>query len=106
MSDILTSDLFSSPIAPPETVLWLAVIERAMLDAIYPTIEMSVRHRHSLSYFFSETKPKPYNLEYICSNLFDYPDGANVIRKRLAYLKRQAEQQNKFVRAKRYKGYY
>lgn len=91
--------------APPEKVLWLAVIERAMLDVVYPTKEISVSAKMGLFNFFYEDVPKPYNLVYICTNMFDYPDAADVIRARLQKL--QAKQGTDiFVRSKRYKGFY
>ena len=85
--------------------MWLAVIERAILDAVYPTMEMSIYHKHSLYGFFYDREPQPYNLAYICEILFDYPDAAKVVRRRLRHLLAD-EGRLEFFRAKRLKGYY
>ena len=98
-------DMEVNSFAPPEQVLWLAVIERAILDAVYPTMEMSIYHKHSLYGFFYDKEPEPYNLAYICENLFDYPDAAKAIRRRLRQMLAD-EGRLEFFRAKRLKGYY
>jgi len=98
-------DMEVNSFAPPEKVLWLAVIERAILDAVYPTIDIAVQHRHSLYGFFYDREPRPYNLVYICENLFDYPDAAKVIRRRLRQMLAD-EGRLEFFRSKRLKGYY
>lgn len=93
-------------VAPPEAVLWLAVIERAMLDAVYPTQELSMKHKMELFHFFYDEEPRPYNLVYICNNMFDYPDAPAVIRARLKKLITKENEGDMLVRSKRYKGYY
>lgn len=98
-------DVEVNSFAPPEKVLWLAVIERAILDAVYPTIDIPVQHRHTLYGFFYDREPRPYNLVYICENLFDYPDAAKVIRRRLREMLGD-EGRLEFFRSKRLKGYY
>lgn len=103
---IIVEDVFHfQEIAAPEKVLWLAVIERAMLDAIYPTQELGIKHKMNLQQFFHEQEPKPFNLIYICNNLFDYPDAAVVIRKRLKELEANKCQLS-FRRCRAFKGYY
>ena len=89
----------------PEQVLWLAVIERAMMDAIWPTTDLSIKHRHSLQWFFFKDEPQPFNLAYICEAIFDYPDAAKEIVKRLEDLKIDPEPLE-FARSRRYRGYY
>lgn len=99
-------DLFPTKhFAMPEQILWLAVIERALMDVIAPTMDMTVKHRLSLNWFFFSKAPRPFNLEYICEILFDYPDAANVVRKRLQELQNDPEQ-IEFARSKRYRGWY
>lgn len=98
-------DMEVNSFAPPEKVLWLAVIERAILDAVYPTQELSVNHKHTLHGFFFQKDSRPYNLTYICDNLFDYPDAAKTIRRRLIKLL-AAEGRLEFIKAKRLRGYY
>ena len=103
---IIVEDVFQhQEIAPPEKVLWLAVIGRAMLDVVFPTNELSIKHKLSLEGFFWNHEPVPYNLEYICSNLFDYPDAPAVIRKRLRDLV-DAKDKDLLIRSKRIHGYY
>ena len=103
---IIVEDVFDHrEIATPEKVLWLAVIERALLDIIYPTQELSVKHRMNLQQFFYNDTPEPYNLVYICQNLFDYPDAAVVIRRRLKQLQ-LGQDVLSLRRCRSFKGYY
>lgn len=73
--------------ALPEHALWLAVIERAMMDYLGRTASLPRPSQTSLNDFFFELDPRPNNLQYICETLFDYPDAANVIRKRVQEIK-------------------
>ena len=72
--------------ALPEHVLWLAVIERAMMDYIGRTASIPKPDRGALRNFFFENTPEPHNLVYICNNLFDFPDAVEMIRKRIIEL--------------------
>jgi hypothetical protein len=96
----------TEPPATPEEVLWLAVIERAILDYAFPTIGLSIKHRNSLQWFFFTEEPEPHNLLYLCQILFDHPDAANEIKARINDLKNDQEVQDTFLRSKRYRGYY
>lgn len=104
MKIIVEEVFFQAEFAPPEKVLWLAVIERAILDMVDPPQEIDAKHKRGLRKFFFEIEPLPFNLTYICNNLFDYPDAAIVIRKRL----QQLLEDNKSVvkRCRSSKGYY
>lgn len=92
-------------IAMPEVVLWLAVIERAMLDAVYPKKDLGIAYKRDLNDFFYNDVPRPHNLVYICNTLFDCSDAHLQIRKRLEHLLNSTTDDN-MNRGKRYKGYY
>jgi len=103
---IYVEDVFQHrPITTPEEVLWLAVIERAIMDYCWPTTELSIKHRNSLQWFFFATEPEPFNLLFICDTLFDDSGAPNLIRKRIDKLKNEPELLE-FCRSKRYRGYY
>ena len=72
--------------ALPEHVLWLAVIERAMMDYIGRTASLPKANKRSIHEFFFEDIPRPNNLLYICENLFEFPDAVPMIRKRVIEL--------------------
>lgn len=76
-----------APVSMPEHALWLAVIERAMMDYIGRTASLPKPSERAVNDFFFELEPRPNNLQYICEILFDYPDAANVIRKRVQEIK-------------------
>jgi hypothetical protein len=70
----------------PETLLWLAVIERAIADACAPSQDFGRFYKvyqNDLYNFFFENDPRPYNLVYICSMLLDREDAVAKIRKRV-----------------------
>lgn len=92
------------PIAPPERVLWLAVIERAIMDYVCPTPDIPSGALLGLDSFFFDDYPRPFNLRYICDDLFDYPDAAGAVRRRVIEL--TAHKKRSFNRSKRYRGYY
>ncbi len=92
-------------IAMPEVVLWLAVIERAMLDAVYPKKDLPLPYRRDLRDFFYNDIARPYNLVYICNTLFDASDAHIQIRRRLEELLNSTTD-DQITRGKRYKGYY
>lgn len=71
------------PVSLPEHALWLAVIERAMMDYLGRCASLARPSKHSMQDFFFDLEPRPNNLQYICEILFDFPDAANMIRKRL-----------------------
>jgi hypothetical protein len=72
--------------AMPEHVLWLAVIERAMMDYIGRTASLSKPSFVALDNFFFDEQPRQHNLVYICENLFDFPDAVPMIRRRVKEL--------------------
>jgi hypothetical protein len=73
----------------PELRLWLAVIERAMLDLTTDVITISREDRRDLNWFFFEQEPKPYNLAYICQNFLDHHHAVTQIRKRIKHLQKE-----------------
>lgn len=84
---IVDESLFGdNKFALPEHVLWLAVIERAMMDYIGRTASLPKANKRSINEFFFEDVPRPNNLIYICENLFDFPDAVPMIRKRIIEL--------------------
>ena len=92
--------------ASPEQLLWLAVIERALLDYACPTSDSQKCHNIGLDWFFYELKSKPYNLEYICENFLNFPAGAEKVRKRLERLLNSEVPEQAINRSRRYKGFY
>ena len=89
---IYIEDVFDQrPITMPEEVLWLAVIERAMMDYCKPTKELNIKDKNDLQWFFFTTEPKPFNLLFICDTIFDDAGAAKLIIKRINKLKEQAE---------------
>lgn len=70
----------------PEHALWLAVIERAMMDYLGMWASLPRPSKASLNEFFFDTQARPNNLQYICDNLFDFPDAAKMIRERVVSL--------------------
>ena len=73
-------------LAGPEHALWLAVIERAMMDYLGRCASLARPSKASIQDFFFELEPRPHNLQYICEILFDFPDAADMIRKRVQEL--------------------
>lgn len=69
---------------PPEVLLWLAVIDRAMADYCTPAQELKDGYKRDLYSFFFNDTPQPHNLIYICSMLLDREDAVPKIRKRIA----------------------
>jgi hypothetical protein len=92
--------------ASPEQLLWLAVIERALLDYACPTSDSQKCHNIGLDWFFYELKSKPYNLEYICENFLNFPAGAEKVRKRLERLLNSEFPEQAINRSRRSKGFY
>lgn len=73
---------------PPEYVLWLAVIDRAMMDYVNTTKDLNIAQRKDLLWFFFERKPEPHNLRWICILLFGDVSPAKKIIARIKELKR------------------
>ena len=67
----------------PEVTLWLAVIERAIVDLTDPTIYIPAEFKRDLDWFFWEVRPQPFNLTYICENYLDSDHILPSIRTRL-----------------------
>lgn len=74
------------PEALPEHILWLAVIERALIDVTATTKNCSKDIKRDLYWFFFCTTPEPNNLEYICTNLIGDSRWINKIRQRVKKL--------------------
>jgi hypothetical protein len=74
------------PNAPPETILWLSVIDRAVLDYVKWYEALNIKQKRSLDWFLFETDPCPNNLAYLCDLLFDQHDAAEQIRNRAKHL--------------------
>lgn len=78
------------PNVPPEHLLWLAVIDRALVDYVRWYQELNIKQKNSLEWFLFERKPCPNNLQYLCELLFDDHDAAETIRKRVKFLANHA----------------
>jgi hypothetical protein len=74
------------PNVPPEYLLWLAVIDRAVVDYIRWYTELNIKQKNSLEWFLFEPRPCPNNLQFICDLLFDDHEAADTIRKRVRFL--------------------
>jgi hypothetical protein len=72
--------------ATPEQLLWLAVIDRALVDYIKFYDTLHAKHRRSLDWFLFEDDSVPNNLVYICEQLFNDVDVVKNIRKRAVAL--------------------
>jgi hypothetical protein len=68
--------------ASPEQLLWLAVIDRALVDYVKWLPTLNAKQRGSLDWFLFEDEAVPNNLAYICEMLFDDHDLVIKIRKR------------------------
>ena len=94
-----------TPKALPEQLLWLAVIERAILDYCWPEVNKGLNEKHTLHWFFFTKESKPCNLTYICNMIFDdSEDAAKRIRHRLTLLKNSNITEADFCRARCFKG--
>lgn len=82
----LEEALSEGPAPLPEHALWLAVIERAIIDYINPSKDCPHNSKFGLSWFLFERKPEPNNLTYICENLIEYPDAPKIIRRKVKTL--------------------
>lgn len=104
-NEIIIDDLINPEIrATPEQILWLAVIERAILDYCFPETSLMAADKRTLVPFLFGNTPKPYNLVYICNILFDFPDSVEVIRKRISHLKIDGVSTARQIRAKQARG--
>lgn len=86
----MTFDLFDfedTMQVSPERALWLAVIERAMLDYCFPTNSLMKKDVSDLPWFFFSNESEKYNLVYICDQLFDSVDIIAKIRTRVKGMK-------------------
>jgi hypothetical protein len=72
---------------PPEFALWLAVIDKAVLDYVKHYKYLPPGERSILRWFLFCKDPKPNNLAFLCENLFDEPDITAKIRGRIHKLK-------------------
>jgi hypothetical protein len=107
ISEIITlSDLMDCGFkATPEQILWMAVIERAMIDYLWPPRDLNIKHRNNLVPFLFDTNPWPHNLEYICQNVFEHSDTVIQIRRRIIKMKQDKVPEEAFMRARRFTGY-
>ena len=74
------------PNVPPEHILWLAVIDRAVVDYVRWYEELNIKQKRSLDWFLFEPECCPNNLQYLCEMLFDDHEVADNIRKRAKFL--------------------
>lgn len=79
------------PNAPPEYQLWLAVIDRAILDYLKWKGKLDAKGKGYLRWFLFETESHPHNLTYLCDILFDQDNAARDIRARVIKMKQNLE---------------
>lgn len=72
--------------ALPETLLWLAVIDRAIVDYVDPPKDLPSCLKSNLYQFIYSQRPEPFNLSYLSIELFGDPIFGEQIRKRIAGL--------------------
>lgn len=63
----------------PEKILWLAVIERGMIDYLTKDNGKAKYIKSEMRHWLFSDKPVQYNLVYICNMLFDDP--ATMVKK-------------------------
>lgn len=85
------------PNVPPEHILWLAVIDRALVDYVRWYEELNIKQKRSLDWFLFEESPCPNNLQYLCEMLFDDYEVADSIRKRAKFLAEHSTEQEKLT---------
>lgn len=91
-----------SELGLPEHLLWLAVIDRAIADYVKRPPDLSIKYRQGLDWFFFEEEPAPFNLQYLCEQLFDDDSTVVVIRKRITRLMKDETQEIQEYYRKRY----
>jgi hypothetical protein len=91
-----------SELGSPEHLLWLAVIDRAIADYVKRPPGLSIKYRQGLDWFFFEEDAEPFNLQYLCQQLFDDDSTAVVIRKRVLRLNNQDDKEIQEYYRKRY----
>jgi len=91
--DFTLLSLDTAPNVPPEYILWLAVIDRAIVDYVRWYDELNIKHRNSLNWFLFEEKPSPNNLQYLSEMLFDDHEVADTIRRRVKALLADPDEQ-------------
>jgi hypothetical protein len=99
----MTFDLFDFEEATdlcPERILWLAVIERAIMDYCFPALSLQKKDVRDLDWFLFSPVAQEFNVTYICSYLFDNEDAAKMIRKRVAALKNSSLAKDKFEKSR------
>lgn len=74
------------PNAPAEVILWLAVIDRALIDYVKWYEVLNIKQKRSLDWFLFERESCPNNLQYLCDLLFDDHEAADTIRNRVKHL--------------------
>lgn len=75
----------------PEYQLWLAVIDRAIVDYINWQSRLNAKEKGYLEWFLFETESVPHNLTYLSDMLFDYNSAAKEIRERVLRMKGQVK---------------
>ncbi len=78
----------------PENNLWLAVIDRAMVDFIKGYQGQHALDKKYLYKFFYDKKARPYNLLWICDMVFDDPGLSKTIISRMLKVKRLYDDNN------------
>jgi hypothetical protein len=90
-----------SQLSQPESILWLAVIDKAITDYVCPMSDLSPIYKRGLEWFFFDNKPEPFNLIYICDMIFDDDTSVDAVRRRVQKLKSSDEELKRFAK-KRY----
>lgn len=84
--DFTVLSVATPPNASPEHILWLAVIDRALVDYVKWYEILNIKQKRSLDWFLFERESCPNNLQYLCDLLFDEHDAADQIRNRAKHL--------------------
>jgi hypothetical protein len=101
MNEKIDLSLLSEPHdieATPEHILWLAVVDRAMIDYVRRTLDLTSEARRSLSWFLFSREPEPCNLPWI--SLMLYGDNSMTVKvlRRIRQLKSDSGDSDHFHR--------
>lgn len=81
---IQPADIYTA--ATPEQLLWLAVIDRALVDYVKWLPSLTGKNKSSVEWFLFHEEPQPYNLAFLSEQLFDDDTVIIKIRKRAVAL--------------------
>jgi hypothetical protein len=62
-----------------------------MIDFCYPTRDIRKCDKSDLEWFFFSKSPEPYNLVYICHNLFEDDGCAELLRKKVIEIRKSPD---------------